>query len=1002
MAIFLLQQLIQDPENQIYQSGEYIGTILYIVALLAAGAAILSQKKPKLASNDDAVQSSATQGAYIPLVIGRARPGPVFCFVEDVSEETAALFFAARSQANAWTSAVGRAVGFAKGGGGAGIPTSYRENALHVICVGPASELIAIYQNGEAIWRGPITPASHPSGTLLAAGQNGSEGYFEVHWGFPDDPLLDRLRDNTKRHGLEVNYAFAFKIFWRFKDLGQSRNWPRLEYELRCPCYSQITSTPSEVPLEGDDKRPTFEEWLALEPSIAYVNSGYVNEDRVIFQVRGLNSNTRTIQIIDADLPGQVPNFTGLYASGGIIKILSKNISTQASLSAPVGFTDLVSDILPANNEWRYFWIIRSSYVDTSGPGSYTEVVLGPEIPFAEIKNRVSALPTFVPAPIEFPSGSGNFTGWTTVAEPVWTGSSDGINAIHMVDQLLFAKYPYGAGRDRERWFDPRAIEVAAEQMQLEGIRCSLMISDGEGVESVLSSIMQDIGLFIPWDVQVGKYVFRLLRYEESSAVLPPEAVLELPTMEAILGQRPADVVAFTFKNRERNYRDTPLRVTDSGQVAEYETQKARKVPIEVTCDPDSAARLAPRRQQEVLANLATITFDTNHGTQMATPGERFTAPAVEGEGIQFLITEVQRDINSSKVVLDTILDTYNPPEPGALLVPSFLSAPPMLQASQGVRIVDPLEDFQAFEVPRGLSSGQIQVLFAGARKSSRTLGAAIWGSRDGTAFTVLGQGPILAYGLLSVDLPAGSPAYDEASYDVEVPFAADLQAVLNLALDEDRWRAGQQCLLIDDEVIFLRSLLDGPFQISGLIRGRAGTIQAAHSAGTPFYIIPTAMAVPLESTLFAPGLPVYYKASAVERSKSADVGAVEEKMLTIQGLAFTPPPITGLRTPGLRTDYDAAEDVRLDWCYFSDEFKLTGLGSQPFGLLTGHSAPRGFFRVEIVGIKEFQVSDPFIVLDVATRSGLGLDLISSWQVRVTHVEGSFSSTPVTITLSPA
>lgn len=982
--------LLQESQEPVL-AGEYIGTILYLAALIASAAVILSQKKPKIASLDDAVQSSATQGAYIPLVIGRARLGPAFCFVEDISEDASFALLAQPMFLSSMASGIGRALGFAKGGG-ASVPNNYKENALHVICVGPASELIAIYQNGEAIWRGPINPKTHPSGTLIQVG-NGSEGFFEVHWGFPDDPILDRLRDNTKRHGLEVNYAFVFKIFWRYKDLGQSRNWPRLEYEVRCPCYSQITSTASEIPLEGDDKHPTFQEWIDANPTTGYINFGYTADDRVTFQVFGFNAATRTVQIRDVDLSGQNPTFTDLFPPGSVIKIWSKN--KDSGLYGPsVIASSPLSSVISQNDTWKYFWIQKSLYQPGLGPGGLTEVVLGPEIPASEIKDPVATAPVMVPA-----SPPPN---WHSVVQPVSTEGSDGVNAIHIIDQILFAKHPYGAGRDRS-WFDPKSIELAAETMQTEKIRAALVVRDGEGVQSVLASIMQDIGLFIPWDVQVGKYVFRLLRYEESNSDIPPEAILESPTMEAIQGQRPADVIAFTFLNRDRNYRETPVRVTDSGQVSEYETQKARKVPIEITNDPDSVNRLAPRRQQEVLANLASLKFACNHAVQLATPGERFTANATEGPGLQFLITEVQRDINSSKVEIEAVPDSYNPPEPPALAVPSFLPPVATPPADNNYKPPVGLLDFEAFEVPRSLSNGQIQVLVAAGRKSTKTLGSIVWGSRDGLSFTVMGEGPVLAYGTLAQDIEAGGPVYDtDGSYEISAEFPSDLLGLLDLSMDEDSWRAGQQVLLIDNEIIFLKRFLSGPFRLSGLIRGRAGTVPQTHGEGTPFFVIPTALSMPIESALFAPGVTLHYKAEARERSRSSGVIDVTAKTLAIQGLAFKPPPVSGLRQASLRTDYATGSDVELTWNYFSDEFKITGLGTQPFGQISGISNPRGFFLVEIVGHTSFQVTVPSITIDVATRSSFGLDALASWQVRVTHVEGSFSSQPVSITLYPA
>lgn len=993
--------------------GETVLLVLQIAALIYAAATLLSLKKPKLASLDDALQSSATQGAYIPLVIGRARIGPVFCFVEDAtSTAQATLLPQQRSLIPGVESLLGLPGGFGKGGGGVGAPPGYKENALHVICVGPATELRAIYQNGKKIWEGPINPGSHASGSQLSAGV---EGTFQVYWGFPDDPVLSIL-GASPAHGLGVKYAYALKILWLPKELGQSRQWPRLEYEVICPCYSQIAGSPSLIPLEGDDAHPTFEEWSSAD---AYVPVNNQVTDRLEFDITGWNAAKRELIIGDIRIMGSsgIPlqaDLSSLYAPGSIVKVWRPSAASPAyrTVGPDPSWGDAINGSQgPITNDvWRYYWIVNSRHISSNWPSGnyieippssgtfifmnrYTVLTLGPEVPQDQLKNVENSS---VPATLII---NGTLIG---TAIPVSVANSDGVNPIHIVDQVLFAKYPYGSGKDRSK-FDSRSIEIAAEIMQKEKIRGTLAIRDGEGSESSLAAIMQDIGLMIPWDPIIGKNVFRLLRYEEATANIPPEAILSAPSMDAIQGTRPVDVIAFTFKDRERNYREAPLRVMDSGQVTLYETQKAQKVPIEITNDRDSVARIAPRRQQEVLANLAVLTFETNHATQIAMPGERFTATETEGPGLQFILTEIKRDINSSKVVLGSILDTYNqqPSTSQRALTLTPMDSP---KAGKTLKPVNPLAAFLAFEVPRVLASGNVSLFFGCGRSSPLTQSSLVWGSRDGIQFAIVGTAPIVISGVLFDELHADSPCYDDGDHLVTPDYMPDFLSTADLSLDEDGWRSGQQIMLIGSEIVFLRStgtsFTEGV--LSGLIRGRAGTRQQFHGEGTPFFIFSPLMVQPIESASFVPGNEIYYKAQAVEKSSADDIGSIDAKSIVLQGLAYTPLPPTGLRQASLQETYDVAETVRLDWCYYSDEFKMTGLGTQGFGTVSGQSKPKGFFRVEIVGITSFDTTDPFIELSVLQRATYGLDGLSSWTVNVTHFEGSFSSSAATLTLTPA
>ena len=165
-------------------------TIMAVVSVVAGLATILTQKKPRLAKGDDAVESNATRGAYIPLVIGRHRVGPIFAWVKDLTDDA---------------SLTGNdAPAFGKGGPAVGGTATYREEALHLLAIGPGSRLIAIYENGERIWQqDDFTPSTIASGTATAIP---GKGTFEVYWGFPDDPLL------TSPTGIDYRFPQNFKI----------------------------------------------------------------------------------------------------------------------------------------------------------------------------------------------------------------------------------------------------------------------------------------------------------------------------------------------------------------------------------------------------------------------------------------------------------------------------------------------------------------------------------------------------------------------------------------------------------------------------------------------------------------------------------------------------------------------------------------------------------------------------------------------------------------------
>lgn len=968
--------------------------VIQVAALLLTVALVLTQKKPKLANLDDALQSSATRGAFIPLLIGRHRIGPVFAFVDD-------------SATHAFTDSPSQP-GFGKGGGSAPTPPSYWEDSLHVLCVGPGSRLLAIFENGKTIFNADVSPDSHPSGSAFTLADG---SVFKIYWGFSDDPALPLLAGST-RHGLTVRYPLVMKILWCSKNLGQSRQWPRLEYEVECPCYSQIAQSSSEVPGFVDDTLPTWS------------SAGFFDSiDRVavnLLDVR-ISPQGKTLLVTAGPFPrnGTVPLDFGntaalraVFSQGSVVKAAVPNPASHGTLvvySSDPG-TRVAPSSVGITSTWKYFRIRKINTGQELGTQITTPFLVRNQNQFLvlevedlygiEVSNEMPAVPAFINYHL------GNFgtvhTGWAT---PVETSGFDGVNVVHMADQLLFAKFPYGAGRDRSM-FDPRSIEKAALTLQEEKIRGSIQVKDGEGVESVLATILQDAGIFMPWDPQTGLFLFKCIRYEDPDTAvdLPPEMILKSPEVVSVQGSRPVDVIAFTYRDRDRNYREEPLVILDDGQISLSENQKARKVPIEVTTDGPSAGRLIPRRQQEVLANLQAFTFETNHASQMAFPGIRISAKATEGDGFIFRVVSVKRDVNSSKVVLKALLDCFDPPP----VIPeqgSFTDTPADSPLPGRVSDAFSVAAAPAVEVPRMLAGGQIQILFPAGRLSSRTSGVAVWASRDGSSYSVQGSVPTAICGLLDADLPVGAGYSESASVDV-IPSSIDFDSIEDLSLSLDSWRAGRQLLIIGSEICFLKS--SSGDSLVGLIRGRLGTLPQTHPAGTPFCVVLAHQAAPISSAMFLPGKTISYKLQAVESSKVSSVDDQPSQDITIQGLAYKPAAPTAVRLANLRPDYSISDDITIRWNWHSSEFPRTGLGMQTLGAAAGTSNPRGHFTFRILDgatvVLEGLTADPLFSLDVADRGTLGtlgLDALPSWVFEVTAVEGSFSSAPVSLTLYP-
>lgn len=986
-------------------------TAIQLGILIASLAFALTRKPKKAAPSDDYLDSIATRGAYVPLGIGRFLVGPVFAWGE-MNDNNFTL----------GGDGVGGAPGYGKGGGSSN--NNHYEKALHLLCVGPGEALHGITQNGKLIWEGPITPASHPSGSELSC-QNG-EGSFRIYWGFVDDPILPYLA-SSPTHGLSVKYAYVMKILWVNKNLGNSKIWPRLQYEVSCPCYSQLAETGSQMPLEPDDAFPVFTEStmenVGYPPS--HIAPPLTVSDKARFQIfRVCQLPSGEAAVLVANFDRYQPLFDwGDSDQTGLQRLADKIVGKICKVYFPSNITGIgVIDpsqpspppqagpfVTPSTvslpiGSWDYRWV-KDAYINTRWsvftPTSTQirleeelVVVLGPSVQPSTVRN-----PGTSPPSLPFTSGIciGGF-------EPVSVLGTDGINPIHVVDQLLFSKKPWGAGRDRSK-FDLRSIEQAAVDLEKENIRGYCLVKDGDGAFATLGSIMQDIGLMIAWDPQVGKNVFRVIRYQDPDTVVsvPDDMVISPAEMVSPRGRGIIDTPAFTFKNRERRYREDPLVLMDDGQVSFFESERSKKFPIVITADPASAVRMVPRRQQEVFADTSSYKFEFNHGMRRCLPGSRFKVPSFETSEIVFLASQVRRFADSGKIEVAAVVDAYSL-RPSTESEEQFLDQPPTGSPPPSPRDADPVGFFDAIEMPRPIAHNKMLVLFPAYRETSKTTGAFVWGSVDGGGYSVLDSIPLVVAGRLSDALPAAPEMDPDTYYDIEAAWL-DTESIEDISYSDASWRAGRQILLIEDEVIFLMRQ-DGD-RLQGLIRGRMGTKAVSHPEGTPFVVFLSHRIPAIESLIFLPGRTIDYKIQGQTGNKTSDLSLVGSKSITLEGKAFTPLPPCGLRQPSMLQDYDAAGDLDLVWGWRSSSFPRTGCGMQGFGQVTSTSPPAGHFLLTFkddsgVPIADLVSPSASMTLSVSDRSALGLDALPFWTVEVRHVEGSYTSSPASLTLYPA
>lgn len=200
------------------------GLTFFLLALaLSAAAALLLKQKSKNPLDGLKPTTLTQRGSFTNWLCGRRPLQPIF----------------------AW--AGGRRIKKEKAEGGKGFfgggqkTDVFYERGWHVLASnGPYDCLHKITQAGNTLWKGPITRDSHPSGSTISLGKEGS---FRVFWGEPNQPVNTNL-GASNRVTVSSRWPHFFYIEWVEKRLGTSANWPVLEYEAeKRPTLNLLTQT---------------------------------------------------------------------------------------------------------------------------------------------------------------------------------------------------------------------------------------------------------------------------------------------------------------------------------------------------------------------------------------------------------------------------------------------------------------------------------------------------------------------------------------------------------------------------------------------------------------------------------------------------------------------------------------------------------------------------------------------------------------------------------------
>lgn len=992
-------------------------TLITLAVALAAGATsyVLARRARKPHANtaleDNSLSNVATQGAFVPLLIGKRRVGAVVGWVGDretihlstTEKKNKGLLFHAAVQHFDQTKRV---------------PTGqvlYSEAAWHLLCVGPAIKIHRIWAGGELIfpdansgYSNPLDSTTHPSGTMIAVGA----GEFVVYWGEPDQPTNTFLSDSN-RVGVLSRWPHMCYVEWTRFGLQSSPAWPQLEYEVEVQPY--ITA------IDADDY---IDKWKdAGDYEGANLGMAFA---QIMFESypHGINLAVADFDYTASAGGGGAEALSRIYTlpttvyTNGPQNFVGNPTGTPASTDA--GTYDLTHGPpyydgggMEDGTNWAGVYLVEgyeSGYIDRlyvylRGPSAQQVSLYDEEV--GDLYDG-SSFGTYAP-----PSGW-DFDadlGLAYVPFEVSTAVLDetGVWELYIYLEVTFDNNPNerldAAGQVTlyTQASDPTgSVYEFIELMDTEAQVGSVIARDGDEAETAIGSILQDAGAFMPFMCN-GKLGIVPLREVDSADVIDVDQDQVLPPaaeIEVIHADKHVDRVMFSFSDQARNYRETVIQVDEDGQPARTGAPRGQVLGLNTVVDFDVASFVAERRSQEELGRGARFLFNLARGWHRVLPGRVISVPDVE----QVLrVVSVQLNPASDKAEVECLVDFYGAEASSYTHTEYDKSGTVNLPAAANLQ-----ETY--FEVPEHAGErGQVLVVPLRVRAGAQVLNQLIHLSNDGTSYDLEGAaGGAVAGGTLDDAIAASTDWVIDTGPELTLLGVDDdlLDHFSDLTTDEAAWRSGRQLALINDELFYVKKVTavsGSTYRLDGLIRARLDTQMEAHSINDEVYLFTLYNSDTFGGPKVYPGATLYMKQQPLSIVGPLSLASVTATNKTLTGKGVRPMRPGGLRvtSPNVCVPaYSTGEAVTFRWCYRSSELAGTGAGLQAFGAATGVSAIQGEFEVEVYDTGDTLVAtydvgavEEWTYSNANIQSDLGGEV--SFYVLLRNVNGSLRSDSV-------
>jgi hypothetical protein len=1004
LALIVGLTLVPAPPDEGVVRAEFV-TILTIVLLVAGigmsvAGIILARKRVKgLAQKDEAPDTTVTRGGYIPLIIGRARIGPVIMYSSEPKN------------IGGPSPESGPSGKRQQSGGSSPPPDFFVYEVVHCICVGPVNELHGMWANGKPLdtARSGIDPNLTPSGSGVGFAQPEQDyGIMDVYWGARDEPI--DLNNLTIPPGLGGAVQQTVEIvsiqFEPFAN--QNTTITVSEVPVGIPVGTIITviirGTSVEPNINGEQKVflvspasakkftlgnigiPVISSQagtLSLQPQATQLDMGLTQVFSTVWD-NLQTGNQKQHPLIEYGVTvvprsqlkrsaswifpewreERNPNsLAALQKINSVLSVSSSAISINIDTFVNPELWKIGEVVHLTGGLARTYWGVDQVYTVVIGGNWTTQATTNIVLSRKNVGRVVTGTLVFIDTGRDFNinvldarARGVSVTQFGTVSK-LESDGRDGANGAHVLDQLFFAPKPWGAGLNREYW-DIDSLEDLGVEFESLKLAVSIGVYSGDNARGAIGKLMQDLGVVTTFNPDTGLWGFekvidtltgpgRVYPTVQQSMLTRP-----LPETSVVHGPRRADRLQFVFNDEERNFRENTFTLGDDGQAQAEGVDRVKVVEITSTVHHETARKLGVRRQNEEFSRHSGVTLTVGRACRLLRQGIKI---AVQSIPWTILVSAIKRDPFTDEVQIQGIRDPNDDPSIQTANAEAsgnsfFENVDRAGVASDGAGdagspaiSADPT--VMVMEVSRFAVDDNIMRAFVfRIRATANEVASDLYFSADDTEFVkVQTNAPSVPGGTLVSNLEANTKRHITDQSVVITPVGPDINLTIAVTTDATH-RRGRLLMVIDGkEVCHVKGVIalgNGNYYVNDVIRGRWGTDVIQHVAGKSVIFVTDRQLTPIADATLYPGSTLYVKSTPRTSRYQLDQSDVASNSLAMVGDAFGPLDPANLRNQDGTDSYAVGGDLDLKWSYRALDYSpRNGAGMQGAGDPCGSTA---------------------------------------------------------------